>query len=109
MQIEITREDWNGSEKDEKHFLYTETPRIVKAKIQKYLNLGIKPTIAPDKYEQFQRFCFEGDILIYPDKKNLDRANELFELLTDAIAILAFVPGGICIFGYRYSVESEIS
>ena len=103
-QLNIVDTEFDG---DKQHFLYTETPRIVRSKIAKYLEFQIKPTITARDKERFERIAFEADVVIYPDKKNLDRANEVYDILTDAIAILAFVPGGIEMFGYRYEAKYE--
>jgi hypothetical protein len=90
---------------DEKHYLYHLVPRSIEIKVHKMLAAG-NPVILPAgaRIEAIDDLLADGDILLYPDKKNFDRAKKIYNELTDIIAILAFVPDGIEIFGYRYEV-----
>lgn len=101
----IEQIDWEGTSENEKHFLYQETPRVVKSKIQKIFDTNQKPPIPKESLVDL--LCSKGDILIYPDKSNIDEAEEVYQILTDAIASLSFVPGGIDMFGYHYEVKFE--
>lgn len=103
----IEKTEWAGTTKDESHFLYQQTPKIVESKIKLFLNAKANPVIDSRTKEVFERIAFESDILIYPDKANLKKAEEVYNILTDAIAILAFVEGGVEVFGYRYEAWLE--
>lgn len=69
----------------------------------------------PDDWrEQCDRFsaqAFErGELLIYPDwktEKERLKIEELFQGLSFAVACLAFVPGGISIFGVHYTASFD--
>lgn len=46
-----------------------------------------------------------GDVLLYPSEKDRDTFDRLFDGLTTALSLLAFVPGGVPGFwGYSYEV-----
>lgn len=50
-----------------------------------------------------------GDILLYPSEKNRDEFDRMFEALTDALAIIAFIPRGIPDFwGYSYEAKFDV-
>lgn len=53
-----------------------------------------------------QRIAEHGDTLLYGSKKKGEAAR-LFCDLVDALAIMAFVPGGVYVFGDHYEVKPE--
>lgn len=101
--IEIEKTDFDG---DKNHYLYIKTPYVIENKIKQHLAKGIKPTIL-SKMNDWDRIAFESDVVLYPDKKNSTRTSEVYEVITDAITALAFAPGGIEIFGYRYEAKID--
>lgn len=51
-------------------------------------------------------FCEHGDDLLYRSKKP-GRTGELMGKLVDAVAILAFWPSGVTVFGLRFETNNE--
>ena len=51
-----------------------------------------------------ERLCTRGDVLLYGSKIKGEAA-ELFNLLAKAVAALAFVPGGVTVFGTHYEAQ----
>ncbi len=93
-------------EKGKQHYLYKLVPASVAIKVAKMLEAGIEPVFYDSKREELlDDLLADGDVLIYPDKKNFAKAKQIYDALTDAIAILAFMPCGIEIFGFRYEVK----
>jgi len=48
----------------------------------------------------------ELEAFLYPTKKTLKKAEEIFQALTEIVAILAFHKGGIMMFGYHYEYKN---
>ena len=101
-QLIITPTDFQ----DKSHFLYAATPIAIEYKINQYLNSENRKPLEIDEQtrEQWDDALNNADIMLYPTKKTIDRANEIFNDLTDAIAFMAFVNGGVEMFGHRYEV-----
>ena len=56
--------------------------------------------------ENMLRFILErGDVILYREKGKTARA---FNALAEAVAYLAFVPGGVKVFGTRYEETWEV-
>ncbi|MGL4617858.1 MAG: hypothetical protein ACRCZS_02190 [Chroococcidiopsis sp.] len=49
----------------------------------------------------------EIEVFLYPTTKTLKRAEDIFQKLTEITAILAFVRGGIDMFGWHFQVTSD--
>lgn len=87
------------------HYLYQLVPASVKIKVAKILESGIDPVFLDRERQEFlDELLADGDILIYPDKKNFDKIKQIYDALTDIIAEFAFLPFGVEIFGFRYEV-----
>lgn len=100
-RLQIEKTQWF----EEEHFLYITVPPTIQFKIERYLQQSDNaPTITPELQERWDNFLNHADELLFPNKKNLDRVVEMFNDLCDAISFLAFVPGGVEIFGHRYEV-----
>ena len=107
QRISIVEADWIGNSR---------TPTLSEAALLKAVRGATEQKInhfvvngLPENYHQrLQHFsevlCEKADILLYPTQKTLDEAYKILDGLTDAIAVLAFVPGGIEIFGNHYQV-----
>lgn len=104
MKLIITKTEFAG---DKNHYVYLETPDIVKSKIKKFIAANSKPSISVEDEEKYGRFIYQADVMLYPTIETESIAKEIYNELTSAIAILAFVPGGIEIFGYRYEVDGS--
>ena len=61
----------------------------------------------PQAYSIGWLLAERGDVLLYPKESDRDAFNAMFEQLTDAIALLSFVPGGVPSF-WNYSYEATI-
>ena len=61
----------------------------------------------PQTYSIGWLLAERGDVLLYPKESDRDAFNAMFEQLTAAIALLAFLPGGVPSF-WNYSYEAEI-
>lgn len=64
------------------------------------------PVFDPGAYSIGWILGERGDILLYPSEQNRDEFDLLFDRLTDAVAIMAFVPGGVPGF-WNYSYEAK--
>jgi hypothetical protein len=102
LKLIITPTDWH----DKTHYLYTAVPSAIEHKIKHYLNNKNRKPLEIDEQtrEQWDDALNNADVMLYPTKKTIDRANEIFNDLTDAIAFMAFVNGGVEVFGHRYEV-----
>ena len=60
----------------------------------------------PETYSIGWLLAERGDVLLYPKESDRDAFNAMFEQLTYAIALLAFLPGGVPSF-WNYSYEAE--
>lgn len=49
----------------------------------------------------------EIEIFLYPTKKTFKKAEEIFQALTEMIAVMAFIPGGVTMFGFHYEVAAN--
>ena len=61
----------------------------------------------PQTYSIGWLLAERGDVLLYPKESDRAAFNAMFEQLTDAIALLSFVPGGVPSF-WNYSYEAAI-
>ncbi len=103
VKLEISKTEF--IEEGKSHYLYQCVPISVEIKVNKFLASGEKPALPDEaKRQLLDDLLADGDVLIYPDKKNIERVKEIYNALTDTIAIFAFVPCGIEIFGHRYEV-----
>jgi len=59
----------------------------------------------PETYSIGWLLAERGDVLLYPKEPDRDAFNAMFEQLTDAIALLSFLPGGVPSF-WNYSYEA---
>jgi hypothetical protein len=90
---------------DKGHFLYILVPKIIEFKIDGYLkNSDCLPFVTSEIQTRWDDSFNHADELLFASKKNIAQATEIFNDLCDAIAFLAFAPGGVDIFGYRYEV-----
>jgi hypothetical protein len=90
---------------DTDSYLYQAVPISVKIKIERFIEAGKKPALDQKLSNLIENCLNNADVLLFPSRKNVDRACGIFNRLTDAIAILAFVPNGIEIFGVWYEVK----
>ena len=104
MKAIITVTEWEHS-KD--HYLYIFTPLEVIPKIQKYIDDGKIPTLNPQILKSTEEFFEKADVMLYPNEENKTFIEEQFNLYTDFLAIMAFVPGGFALFGRHYEVEKD--
>jgi hypothetical protein len=58
--------------------------------------------IISGKYAEFLGEA-EVEIFLYPTPKKIPEGIEIFQVLTEIIAILAFCPHGVTMFGYHYA------
>lgn len=86
------------------HYLYRFTVPAVEAIVNWYLETGVEPKIDLLENQIIQQALNEADVLLYSCNTNMQRANEIFNALVGAIAVLAFIPYGVLIFGHRYEV-----
>ena len=100
-KLEIVDTEFLG---DKNHFLYWLTPKCVAIKIQSYLDREEIPIIDRDFEEQLQELLGKADEMLYISPYNYQNSLKIFNSLTTAIAILAFCPGGLDIFGRKYSI-----
>lgn len=49
----------------------------------------------------------ELEAFLFPTKKTLKKAEEIFQALTEIVAILAFHKGGIMMFGWHYEYKNN--
>ena len=61
----------------------------------------------PETYSIGWVVAERGDVLLYPKESDRSAFNAMFEQLTDSIALLAFLPGGVPSF-WNYSYEAAI-
>ena len=61
----------------------------------------------PQTYSIGWLLAERGDVLLYPKESDRAAFNAMFEQLTNAIALLSFIPGGVPSF-WNYSYEAEI-
>lgn len=50
----------------------------------------------------------EVEILLYPTEKKLKQADIIFQALTEITALMAFVAGGVNMFGWHFEVNHEM-
>ena len=106
QKLLITKTEWRG---DTSHYLYQQTPGIVKVKILEFIASGGKPSITAADEKKYGKFIYGADVMLYPTKKKWSQAMLVYGELTNAITVLAFVPYGVEIFGYRYEVVDSVS
>lgn len=104
QRLTVSQTEFAG---DRSHYLYKETPVIVKNKVEALIASGVKPSIDSKDEKYWKDLIYKADIMLYPSKKTIDEAMRIYDLLTTVIATLAFVPCGVKIFGYRYEVIDE--
>jgi hypothetical protein len=87
QKLKITPIDWQ----DKTHFLYNAVPIAIEYKINYYLNNQNHKPLEIDEQtrEQWDDALNHADVMLYPTKKTIERANEIFNDLTDAIALMA--------------------
>lgn len=66
----------------------------------------------PEHRAERQRICSEtigskGDVILYKSKKAGESA-DAFNHLAEGLALLAFAPGGVKVFGRRWQVENNV-
>jgi len=87
----------------------------IRPHIEAQINLYLEDEKLPDGWHQQlqewnELFGEKGDIVLYPSfgsDKHMSEANAIYDKLVKAIAILAFVPGGVRMFGYHYKASFE--
>ncbi|MBI4738996.1 hypothetical protein HY772_05560 [Candidatus Woesearchaeota archaeon] len=109
--LQITKVEWMGDRCDaslqEKH-LISALRNNVELEIQKIMLTRRPPELYCDELQYFgEVLCEKGDVLLYPTKKTIDEAQEIFRGLVRAIAVLAFVKSGVEVFGYRYEAAID--
>ena len=57
------------------------------------------------KYQGFLEEA-EIEIFLYPDPKKKAEGDEIFQFLTEVVAVMAFVPGGVEMFGVHFEVAN---
>ncbi len=103
--LKITEVEWVG---DRTENLAVQTRLMVETRIKVYMNSDTKPQIDFEKMKELGTTIGEkADVMMYPTKQTLAEANDIFHHMTNAIAILAFVKGGITMFGVRYEATID--
>jgi hypothetical protein len=85
-------------------------PAAVRAKVEWAItgNIDANELLAKVLSGEYAEFLGEAEveIFLYPHPKKLEAAEEIFQVLTEVVAILAFCPGGIEMFGYHFEAKS---
>lgn len=111
MKLVITENDfrarWKVDRAYDLHLLET-LRSAIEAKANQYITEGL-----PADYHKALRYFGEelaerADILLYPTKKTQAEAQQIFDGLVVAIAVLVFVKGGVEIFDARYEVIKDV-
>jgi hypothetical protein len=106
--IKITSIDWAGTlDEDPKRqdFLNMFRKTIVE-NCQAFIIGGSIPADWMNQCEACQIALENADIMLYPSKKTAKKAEEIFQSLCNAVAILSFVKQGVEMFGMR--IESSL-
>lgn len=104
MILTIEQTDWT----DFDNFLYLAVPKAVSFKVNSYLKYNLTPPeITEELKDKWDDSLNHADEMMFPSKKNMEQAIDTFNDLCDAISCLAFVPGGVEIFGHRYEVVDD--
>lgn len=110
MSVVIQETHWQEKPKEptqhESNLLFM-VQENTKFKIEKYLQEGL-----PENwYEQLREFgevlCERADVMLYPTPQTIAEANRVLDGLTTALAVLAFVPGGVELFGVHYEAKRD--
>lgn len=102
--IKVTKVDWIGhkSKTLADQNLIEQVRKVTEQKMHHIYSNGIPD----DWHEQCAKFgdvlAERADILLFPTKKTIDEAFQILDGLTNALAILAFVKGGVECFGYHF-------
>jgi hypothetical protein len=100
--IKITKIDWIGDRESSHQDFVARIRAVAEIKMKSIEVNGIPD----DWHEELSKLgdvlCERGDIMLYPGKKTINEANRIANQLVEAIAILAFVKGGIEIFGWHF-------
>lgn len=60
------------------------------------------------KIDEYAELLTEGslemELFLYPSVKEFAEGEKVFQVLTEAVAVMAFCPGGISIFGHQYEI-----
>lgn len=107
LNLHITEYEWIG---DKSHPVVQAVRLLVPKKINELVLDGVsvadlsQARDCEELAEIGQLLGEQGDRLLFPNKKNLKDAENLLDGLVHAISTLAFIPGGIQVFGVRYEV-----
>lgn len=89
-----------------------EFPLIVARRTELRIQALIECGKLPDNWHQVctefaDVLCERADVMLYPSKKTLAEAARILDGLVEALAILAFVKGGVELFGYRFEASFD--
>jgi hypothetical protein len=103
--FKITEVEWMG---DRGVMLAVQTRLAVETKIKVLASDSVNLQFNFEKMQGLGQLIGEkADIMLYPTKQTLTEANQIFDDMTDAIAILSFVKGGITMFGVHYEATID--
>jgi len=110
--LTITDVEWFAGRCNSMTVAESHLVKITRAAVEQKINQHLAQKAIPENWHELcsnfgEVLTEKADILLYPTKKQLDQAQEIFEGLTDAIAILAFVKGGVELFGTRYEAAFD--
>lgn len=109
-KLVITQEEWIGS-KTAKSFTEQRILDLFKPAVEYRVSQLIETGLPEDWHERLKHFgevlCERADVMLYPDKKTIAEAQQIFEEFINAVATLAFVRGGVHIFGHHFEVVHD--
>lgn len=85
-------------------------PKAVEFKIRHLLSIGVTENQITENVESRKHWLEDSEVekFLYPTGKALKDADVIFQRIAEITALLAFSPGGITMFGWRFEVDENI-
>lgn len=114
MKLKITEIDWDASDCE----YYMPIILDIKARVETKINqlLQSSPNAISELWQKYrdeiENAAFSADVIIRsvprkPTKKYWERVEFILDRLSLAIALLAFNPGGVPAFGWRFEAKFD--